>query len=267
MTEMMDPDHVHTFELETWTRCAPEYLDGFAGMTRETLPMLIDAAGITGGMNVLDIGSGPGHICGALTEMGCSATGVDFSGPMVDIASERYPEAEFFQGNAEDLRFENETFDRAVSNFVVHHLARPETVFKEVFRVLKNGGRFAYAVFADPAAQSSVGAFFSAVEEHHSVEELPHGPLFGVTDLDVHRAMLDAGGFADAEFQFRPFVWKTATPKPVLDSFITWGNLRALPDNIANKVAESTLRNLEQFRVGDGYEFPHEVLVAAVKKS
>jgi SAM-dependent methyltransferase len=266
MTEAIDPEFVHSFELETWTRCAPEYLEGFAGMTRETLPMLVESANITKGMEVLDVGSGPGHICGALNELGCKATGIDFSAPMVKIASEKYTDASFFQGNAEDLEFQNESFDSIISNFVVHHLARPEVAFKEIHRVLKKGGRFAYAVFADPAAQSSIGAFFSAVEEHHDLQELPHGPLFGVTDHTVHRDMLRAGGFSDCGFSLRPFVWRTATPKPVLDSFATWGNLGALPDDIAKKIEETTLRNLERFKTESGYEFPHEVLVAFAEK-
>lgn len=263
MAGEFDPDFVNEFELETWSRCAAEYLDGFAGMTRETFPMLVEAAQIGSGQDVLDVGSGPGHICGALTSIGCSAAGVDFSSEMVKIASSKYPESTFYHSNAEDLPFEDGSFDSAISNFVVHHLARPEAVFRQIARVLKKKGKFAYSVFAAPETQSSIGAFFSAVEEHHVLEDLPHGPLFGVEDPDIHTGLLKAGGFEEAQFETRSIVWRTETPEPVLDSFRDWGNLAAFPKETSRKIAESTLKNLEVFRAEDGYEFPHQVLIAS----
>lgn len=266
MAEGFDPEFVQRFEYETWTRCAPDYLEGFSGLTLETLPLLIESAEIEKGDRVLDVGSGPGHICGELVEMGCSAYGVDFSGAMVEIARDKYPGASFQEANAEDLPFKDGTFDSAISNFVVHHLARPEVVFAEVARVLKDESKFAYAVFADPESQSSIGAFFAAVEEHHSVEDLPHGPLFGVTDLDIHREMLDAGGFSDVSFEFKPVIWRSASAETVFNSFADWGNLKALPDDTQLKIRESTLRSYEAFRTDDGYEFPHEALVASAVK-
>lgn len=267
MTDGFDPDFVNEYELETWTRCAPEYLDGFAGMTRETLPMLMEATRMEAGHAVLDVGSGPGHICGALSRMGCSATGIDFSSAMVKVAEEKYPDARFYQGNAEELPFKDGSFDSAVSNFVVHHLARPEAVFREVSRTLKDDGKFAYAVFADPASQSSVAGFFQAVEKYHDVADLPHGPLFGVTDLDVHKKMLEAGGFRDPEFAFQPIVWKTETPQNVFSSFADWGNLAAMADDVREKIEEMTLESYEAYRVDGGYEFPHEVLIASAAKA
>ncbi|HUF04378.1 MAG TPA: class I SAM-dependent methyltransferase [Aridibacter sp.] len=266
MTEGFDPEFVHQFEYETWTRCAPDYLDGFSGLTRETLPMLIEAAEIEKGFHVLDVGSGPGHICGTLVDMGCSATGIDFSGAMVEIAREEYPGASFYEGNAEEMPFDDVAFDSSISNFVVHHLARPEEVFSEVARVLKNKGRLACAVFADPESQSSPGAFFAAVEEHYSVDELPHGPLFGVTDLDIHRKMLEAGGFSDTSFEFKPVSWRSEAAETVFSSFAVWANLQALPEDVRDKIRESTLKNYEAFKTNDGYEFPHEALIASASK-
>jgi ubiquinone/menaquinone biosynthesis C-methylase UbiE len=266
MADDFDPDFVNSFELETWTRCAADYLDGFAGMTRETFPMLIEAAGITRGQTVLDVGSGPGHISGALSELGCFATGIDFSQAMVDVATARYPGARFHQGNAEELPFENDIFDSAVSNFVVHHLARPQTVFGQISRVLKRNGKIAYTVFADPEAQSSIGAFFAAVEEHHTVDDLPHGPLFGVTDLDIHSGMLENGGLCNPEFEFKEFTWKTESPMPVLNSFVGWANLASFPEDLRRKIEETTLENLEQYKTEDGYEFPHKVLIGSAVK-
>ena len=262
MTTDMDPEHVNSFELETWSRCADSYLKGFAGMTLEALPFLIEAADICEGKRMLDVGSGPGHICGALNEMGCEMSGIDFSDSMVGVAKENYPEVDFRQGNAEELPFEAGFFDTVISNFVVHHLARPNEVFSEVSRVLKLGSVFAYSVFADPEAQSSVGAFFAAVGAHHSIDELPHGPLFGVTDLDVHSAMLKAGGLENPEFEFRKFIWQVETPDPVYDSFRVWGNIDALPPETQKRIKETTYENLEAFRSDSGYSFPHEVLIA-----
>ena len=91
MTEAQDADYVHRYEHETWTRCAEEYLDGFAGLTRGTLPLLIEAARVGPGRRVLEIGSGPGHIAEALTQAGAMVIGIDFSASMIDVARRSYP--------------------------------------------------------------------------------------------------------------------------------------------------------------------------------
>ena len=247
MTSEFNAEVVHQYEHETWSRCANDYLDGFAGLTRETLPLLIEAAGVGNGRSVLDIGSGPGHIAEAFTQAGCAVTGIDFSASMIDVAKRRYPHITFQEADAEQLPFDAETFDAVVSNFVVHHLARPESAFKEVFRVLKPGGRFAFIVFAAPEAQSSIGAFFAAVEAHHSVDELPHGPLFGVTDLSVYESMLHAGGLTNLKFDFRKITWRTRTPDPVVESFWSWGNMAALPQGVQDKIEATTRENLKPY--------------------
>ena len=62
MSEEFDPDVVAKFELETWSRCADDYVNTFAGITGETVPLLSEAARIRPGFQVLEIGSGPGHV-------------------------------------------------------------------------------------------------------------------------------------------------------------------------------------------------------------
>jgi 2-polyprenyl-3-methyl-5-hydroxy-6-metoxy-1,4-benzoquinol methylase len=86
MEGLIDADVVQRYEHETWTRCAATYLDHFAGLTRETIPILRDAANIQSGSKVLDIGSGPGHVAGALADAGAAVTGIDFSARMIDVA-------------------------------------------------------------------------------------------------------------------------------------------------------------------------------------
>src|SRR5215217_1089463 len=67
---------------------------------------------------------------------------------------------------AEQLPFEDDTFDLVVGVYVVHHLARPRVVFESVCRVTKPGGHFAFTI-PDQLRQASFGSFFSAVTEHH----------------------------------------------------------------------------------------------------
>lgn len=267
MGDAIDPDVVHRYEHETWTRCAAAYLDHFAGLTRETMPLLRDAAKIRSGSTVLDIGSGPGHVAGALAEHGAVVTGIDFSAKMVEVARRHYPEAAFQEANAEQLPFDDASFEAVVSNFVVHHLARPGVVFREVYRVLKPGGRFAFVVFERPEAQSSIGAFFEAVAEHHDSDELPHGPLFGA-ERSAYMAPLNASRLSDLHFETHDILWRSDTVDPVLQAFMEWGNIAALPQEVQQKIEVTARENLEPYRDGGGYAFPHTVLLGtAVRPS
>jgi ubiquinone/menaquinone biosynthesis C-methylase UbiE len=266
MSETINPEVVDKFEHETWSRCADSYLDTFAGLTRETIPMLLDAAQISRGLHVLEIGSGPGHVAHALAETGAIITGVDFSAKMVAVARHQYPGIMFKEANAEHLSFAGSSFDAVVSNFVVHHLARPTVVFQEVFRVLKPGGRFAFVVFGAPEAQSSLGAFFMAVEKHHNLEALPHGPLFGVTDRSVYEPMIAASGLVDLQLNTHEIVWRSETVEPILRGLWDWGNMAALPQEVQDKIEATTRENARPYEQSSRFVFPHSILLGTAVK-
>jgi ubiquinone/menaquinone biosynthesis C-methylase UbiE len=266
MSESMNPEVVTQFEHENWSRCAESYLDTFAGMTRETIPLLLEAAHIGHGSHVLEIGSGPGHVAHALTEAGAIVTGVDFSAQMVTVARRQNPGITFQEANAEHLPFEARTFDAVVSNFVVHHLARPTVVFQEVCRVLKPGGHFVFSVFGAPEAQSSIGAFFTAVQAHHTLEALPNGPLFGVTDRRVYEPMITAGGLADFQLDTHEIVWRSETLDPILRGFWDWGNMAALPQEVQDKIKATTRENAQPYAQSGQFVFPHAILLGRAMK-
>ena len=267
MSEGFDPDAVSKYELDTWSRCADSYSETFAGITRETVPLLVEAAEIGPGSEALEIGAGPGHVADLLAKAGASVTGVDFSSDMVEVARRSYPELSFQQADAEQLPFEAGSFDAVVANFVVHHLARPEVVFAEVNRVLKPGGRFAFVVWGAPEEQSSIGAFFGAVETHHGLEELPHGPLFGVTDRGVYEPLLTGAGLADCNLSIHKVTWRTDSLNPVLRGFWDWGNMASLPSETQQKIKETTRENAQPYEQNGGYAFPHAVLLGSARKT
>src|SRR5947207_2127874 len=102
------------------------------------------------GERVLDLGSGSGmDVFAAATHVGPSGRviGVDIT-PEQLAKSERLRRADHFSfrhARIEALPFEDESFDAVVSNGVINLSPYKRTVFAEVARVLRQGGRRARA--------------------------------------------------------------------------------------------------------------------------
>ncbi len=199
--------------------------------------------------------------------MGAVVTAIDFSAEMVEVARARYPRISFKQADAERLPFEDGRFDVVVANYVVHHLARPEVVFGEVHRVLRSNGRFAFAVWGAPEDQSAIGAFFGAVEAHLDLGELPHGPLFGVTEQSVYEPLLSNAGLQRCQLQVHEVNWKTDSLDPVIRGFWDWGNMSSLPKELQDKIETSTRENAQPYQEDGSFVFPHSALVGSAVKA
>lgn len=102
---------------------------------------------------ILDVGTGPGIIAIQLAELGHDVTGVDLSEEMLKNAEKNSRNAglkiEFKKGDAEELPFEDNTFDIVVSRFVLWNLPNPEKALREWSRVLKKGGKIIYVDIDD----------------------------------------------------------------------------------------------------------------------
>ena len=123
-------NEVREYELETWTRCATSYNDTWATLTNETLPLLIKKTAIKSTSSVLDIGCGAGNSTKKISDSGADVIGIDFSEKMVAEASSTHQNITFKQSDAENIPVEDNSKDVVISNFVVHHFAEPNKVFK-----------------------------------------------------------------------------------------------------------------------------------------
>lgn len=95
---------------------------------------------------VLDIGFGTGTLTTKLYEHGCSIYGQDFSARMIELASEKMPEAHLYQGDfthglVEPLR--QARYDFIVATYSIHHLTDSQKVdfLKELRDCLNEGGK------------------------------------------------------------------------------------------------------------------------------
>ena len=87
---------------------------------------------------VLDIGFGTGTLTTKLYENGCTIYGQDFSARMIELASEKMPNAHLYQGDftqglVEPLQAQN--YDFIVATYSLHHLTDEQKVF--FLRVLR----------------------------------------------------------------------------------------------------------------------------------
>ena len=208
---------IREYELDTWTRCSTSYNETWATLTSETLPLLIKKTNINADTSVLDIGCGAGNSTKKINETGADVIGIDFSEKMVEEANATYQNITFKQSDAENIPLENNSKDVVVSNFVVHHFAEPEKVFKEINRVLKPKGKFAFAVWGANEEQSSLGAFFQAFSNHHELSALPHGPLFGVTDFETYNELATRANLKNFKLEKLDTQWKMDSLDPLIN--------------------------------------------------
>jgi SAM-dependent methyltransferase len=149
---------------------AAESYDRFMGRYSVPLaPQLADFAGIAAGQRVLDVGCGPGALTAELvSRLGAEAvSAVDPSEPFVEAARERNPGVGVQRAAAEDLPFEDDTFDAALAQLVVHFMTDPVAGLREMARVTRGGGVVAACVWDHAGGGGPLSPFWEAAHALH----------------------------------------------------------------------------------------------------
>ena len=261
--EQHNADAIRQVEREAWDRAAPAFSDNGAKLTAHAVGDLIEAASITVGCRALEIGCGPGHVTKRLAEAGAEATGVDLAPAMVAVARRSHPELSFEVADAEELPFDDDTFDVVLINFAIHHLPQPARACEEIYRVLVEGGRF---VFAGPIEQFGFGAFIEGLSAHHTMDDLPHGPIYlGATREDYVKLVKNAG-FGAYDVTVRQITLQLGSLEPLLVSGWEICALDRLSAETQDKIRATTIEKAAPYKTDQGYAFPDQILVGVATK-
>ena len=172
----------------------------------------IAVADLHPGERVLDLGSGGGiDVLLSAKRVGPTgrAFGLDMTDEMLTLAQRNAAEAgagnvEFLKGQIEAIPLPAESIDVVISNCVVNLAADKPSVFREIARVLRPGGRIGITdIVADdtltPERRAERGSYVGCIAGALSFSEFAAGlQEVGLTDVSVTSTHLVADGMHSA---------------------------------------------------------------------
>jgi SAM-dependent methyltransferase len=138
-----------------------------AHMIESAAERLVAAADVQPGQDVLDVATGSGNVALLAAQRGARVTGLDITPELFEAARRRASEAgveiDWVEGDAEELPYQDDSFDRVLSAFGTMFAPRHEVAAAELVRVAKPGGVIAVAAWTPDGTN---GQMFRTVGAH-----------------------------------------------------------------------------------------------------
>ena len=178
---------------------------------------LLAATGITPSHSVLDVATGTGNVALRAAAAGATVVGLDLTPELLDTGRLRAGrlglEVEWVDGDAEQLPFAGESFDRVLSAFGVQFAPRHQVVADELVRVLRPGGAIGLVNWTP---QGVIGRMLRIIGAY-----VPPAPTYASPpalwgDEEHVRGLLDGSGLT-VTFRRGTNPWRFPSPVAWLD--------------------------------------------------
>jgi SAM-dependent methyltransferase len=166
---------------------------------------LLDAAGVTRGTRVLDVGCGTGALTRAAARRAAPGPvlGVDLSAAMIDVARSRAAgigNVAFVRADAQVHPFPDAGFDVVVSHTGASFFGDAPAAFANIARATAPAGRLALLTWQAPAHNEWFVEITGALAGRPFGGPPPGVPSpFALADPDAVTSLLDGAGFADVQ--------------------------------------------------------------------
>lgn len=252
----------------------------FEEIARPVTERMLDRLAPEPGQTVLDLAAGTGVVGFAAAELVGADGRVligDFAEAMVEAARRHatrlgLENVECRILDAEGLDLPDDSVDGVACRWGYMLMADPARALAETRRVLRAGGRLAFAVFASPA-ENPWGALPVGVlvERGHLPPPEAGAPgLFALSDPDRVARLVTGAGFGRPKLETVSFSWRFAGP----DDYWTFLQeaagavaivLDRLDEDERSRVGEEIRERVGAFRVDDALELPGVSLVASAE--
>ncbi len=175
--------------------------------------VVVERVGAGPGLEMLDVATGSGNVAIPAARAGANVTGLDLTPELLEVARRRAADAgvdvSFIEGDAEELPFEDASFDRVTSCFGVMFAPRQDVAAGELVRVARPG---ATIVFTAWTAEGLNGKMFKTVGSYMPPPppELKPPVMWGNED---HVSSLFAGSGAELSFERRMVTFEYDSPE------------------------------------------------------
>jgi SAM-dependent methyltransferase len=225
-----------------WSDVADGWASMWGGFARPAQRVLMDAAAITPGTAVVDVGCGGGEFLALLRDAGARAVGVDPADGMRRVATAAGFDVR--AGDAEHLPFDAGAFEVATAVNALQFADDTTAALRELARVVVADGRVAIANWAD-AAHNDLDVIEHAVALADDTEPHPDGPLRIEGGLE---SALAAAGLGVSASGLVDVPWAAADEEALVRGVLL-GETEEFIAEMRPVVREAAA----PFRVGEGY--------------
>jgi SAM-dependent methyltransferase len=267
-----------------WEQAAPGWISERERTRERMSPVtdwLVDHLELTPGLAVLELAAGPGDVGIRVAESlaGDGQVIVSDRAPAMVEAAGRWAQERGARGvearvlDAESLDLPDAAVDRVVCRFGYMLVPDRDAAFRETRRVLRPGGRLAFAVWAEPERNEWATTLWDVLESLTPLPPArPGGPgMFALADRRVLEDVMTRAGLEPRTIEEIPVEWRYPDFEGYWRSAVAvnGGLTRLLPtlseQEQADLVAE-VRGAIERFREGERYRLPGLALGVAATR-
>jgi ubiquinone/menaquinone biosynthesis C-methylase UbiE len=271
----MEPKLQRRIQRYGWDKAVEYYEHSWKRQLQPAQTRLLEMAALQPGERVLDVACGTGLVtfrAAAQVGPGGAVIGTDIAARMVEHARQtatrkQLSHVTFERMGAEALQYSDGEFDAALCALGLMYVPQPLQALREMYRVLKPGGRAVAAVWGQ-RGRCGWAEIFPIVDARVNTEVCPL--FFQLGTQDMLAQTFEMAGFKDVASARLSTILHYDLPADACGAAFAGGPVALayarFDDRTRQEAHAEYLASIEPYRTGDGYDVPGEFVVVSGRK-